>query len=90
MELRIKRDSVTFVSNDVIRKSGLSYGAIGLLTHLLSLTDGEAIDDDEMCAHGLCGADALEGYKQELRAARLLIRRPDGNDDVFDEPQEWS
>lgn len=87
MRLRINRREVTFVSNDVIRGAGLSYGAIGLLAHLLSLDEGEAIDDDAMCTHGICGSDELDGYKQELRAARLLIRRPDGNDDVFDEPQ---
>ena len=87
MRLRIKRQEVTLVRNEVIREAGLSYGALGLFAHLLSLREGESIDDDVMCAHGDCSHSELERYKSELRDARLLIRRPDGNDDVFDDPQ---
>lgn len=87
MELRIKRDSVTFVSNDVIRRSGLSFGALGLFAYLLSLGGGDSVDDQVLRSHGDCSSPELERYKSELRRAGLLVRRHDGNEDVFDDPQ---
>lgn len=89
MELRIKRKSVTFVSNDVIRKSGLSFGALGLFAYLLALDDGEEVEDGELCQAGICSQEALDVYKVELRAARLMVSTPDGNDVIYDDPQEW-
>lgn len=88
MRLRIKRDEVTFVSNSVIRNTGLSFGALGLLVYLLSMGEGDLVEDEELCEAGICGCDDLERYKAELRAARLLLGVPGGNESVFDEPQE--
>lgn len=91
MKLRIRRGDVTLVSNRVINECRLSFGALGLLTHLLSMKDGDEVADDTLSFNGHCGLDDLELMKDELRKARLLIRRPDGNEDVYDEPMgaQW-
>lgn len=88
MRLRIKRGEVTFLNNSVIRNAGLSFGALGLLAYLLSMDEGESVEDDVLCEAGICGSDELAGYKVELRAARLLVSMPSGNESVYDEPQE--
>lgn len=87
MRLRINRREVTFVSNDVINGAGLSMGALGLFAYLLSMSDGSAADDEQLCSMGSCSIDELSGYKEELRGARLLIARDDGNEEIMDYPE---
>lgn len=87
MRLRINRKEVTFVSNDVINGAGLSMGALGLFAYLLSMSGGSAADDEQLCSMGSCSIEELSGYKEELRAARLLIARDDGNEEIMDYPE---
>ena len=72
----------TVLPNDAIRNPALSFRAVGVLAHLLSLPDGARVDSASLAASHKEGRDAVRAAFKELAAhgyyRRDLIRLPDG------------
>lgn len=72
----------TILPNAVIRDRRLSFKAIGLMAHIMSLPDGWRINSDRLAMAGPDGRDAIRAGLRELEAAGYLVRRrhrtPDG------------
>lgn len=76
------RANFTVLSNNTIRDSQLSFRAVGVLTHILSLKDGSPISAEELALAHTEGRDAVAAALKELTKAgyyRTTKRQgPDG------------
>ena len=72
----------TILPNDAIRNRALSFKAVGVLAHLLSLPDGAKVDSATLAAAHKEGRDAVRAAYRELEVhgyyRREVIRLPDG------------
>ncbi|MCA1846646.1 MAG: hypothetical protein LC792_26315, partial [Actinobacteria bacterium] len=72
----------TVLPNDAIRNRGLSFRAVGVLAHLLSLPDGAKVDSATLANAHKEGRDAVRAAYKELEAhgyyRREVMRLPDG------------
>lgn len=72
----------TVLPNDAIRNPQLSFRAVGVLAHLLSLPDGAKVDSATLAGSHREGRDAVRSAYRELEAhgyyRKELIRLPDG------------
>src|SRR5581483_4621437 len=72
----------TVLPNDAIRNPALSFRAVGVLAHLLSLPDGAKVDSATLAAAHKEGRDAVRAAYKELEAhgyyRREVIRLADG------------
>ncbi|HZQ77547.1 MAG TPA: hypothetical protein VFE55_09470 [Acidimicrobiia bacterium] len=72
----------TILPNDAIRNQALSFRAVGVLAHLLSLPDGAKVDSTTLAAAHKEGRDAVRGAFKELEVhgyyRRDIVRLPDG------------
>jgi hypothetical protein len=72
----------TVLPNDAIRNPSLSFRAVGVLAHLLSLPDGAKVDSATLAGAHREGRDAVRSAYRELEAhgyyRKELIRLPDG------------
>jgi hypothetical protein len=72
----------TVLPNDAIRNRGLSFRAVGVLAHLLSLPDGAKVDSITLATSHREGRDAVRGALSELGThgyyRRTRIRLADG------------
>jgi len=72
----------TVLPNDAIRNAALSFRAVGVLAHLLSLPDGAKVDSATLAGAHREGRDAVRAAYRELEAhgyyRREVIRLPDG------------
>ncbi|MCA1846062.1 MAG: hypothetical protein LC792_23290, partial [Actinobacteria bacterium] len=72
----------TVLPNDAIRNPGLSFRAVGVLAHLLSLPDGAKVDSATLATAHREGRDAVRAAYKELEAhgyyRREVVRLPDG------------
>jgi hypothetical protein len=72
----------TVLPNDAIRNRGLSFRAVGVLAHLLSLPDGAKVDSATLASAHREGRDAVRSAFSELAAhgyyRREVLRLPDG------------
>jgi len=72
----------TILPNDAIRNQSLSFRAVGVLAHLLSLPDGAKVDSTTLAAAHKEGRDAVRGAFRELEVhgyyRRDIVRLPDG------------
>ena len=72
----------TILPNDAIRNRGLSFRAVGVLAHLLSLPDGAKVDSATLAQAHREGRDAVRSAFSELAEhgyyRREVIRLPDG------------
>jgi len=72
----------TILPNDAIRNSALSFRAVGVLAHLLSLPDGAKVDSATLAAAHREGRDAVRAAYKELEAhgyyRREVMRLADG------------
>jgi hypothetical protein len=72
----------TVLPNDAIRNPALSFRAVGVLAHLLSLPDGARVDSTTLAAAHKEGRDAVRAAFSELGEhgyyRREIVRLPDG------------
>jgi len=72
----------TVLPNDAIRNPALSFRAVGVLAHLLSLPDGAKVDSATLAMAHREGRDAVRSAYRELEALgyyrREVARLPDG------------
>lgn len=72
----------TILPNDAIRNQALSFRAVGVLAHLLSLPDGAKVDSATLAAAHKEGRDAVRAAYKELEAhgyyRRDVLRLADG------------
>jgi hypothetical protein len=72
----------TVLPNDAIRNQALSFRAVGVLAHLLSLPDGAKVDSATLAAAHKEGRDAVRAAYKELEAhgyyRREVLRLADG------------
>jgi len=72
----------TVLPNDAIRNPALSFRAVGVLAHLLSLPDGAKVDSATLAGAHREGRDAVRAAYKELEAhgyyRRHILRLPDG------------
>jgi hypothetical protein len=72
----------TILPNDAIRNQALSFRAVGVLAHLLSLPDGAKVDSATLAAAHKEGRDAVRSAYKELEAhgyyRREVLRLHDG------------
>jgi hypothetical protein len=61
------RSGFTQVPNETIRDGGLSFKAVGVLVHMLSLPDGAKISADQLAEAHREGRSAILSALQELR-----------------------
>lgn len=64
----------TQISNDAIRDFKLSYKAVGLLAHLLSLPPGASTDERTLAQDHTDGVESVRTGLAELRKAGYLVR----------------
>src|SRR5438309_10251061 len=72
----------TVLPNDAIRNPALSFRAVGVLAHLLSLPDGAKVDSATLAHTHKEGRDAVRSAFSELAGhgyyRRQVVRLPDG------------
>jgi len=72
----------TVLPNDAIRNQGLSFRAVGVLAHLLSLPDGAKVDSATLATAHREGRDAVRAAYKELEShgyyRRDVVRLHDG------------
>lgn len=89
-------ENYTVLPNDLTQNRNLSFEAKGMLGYLLSKPNNWVVRETDLCKEGGCGTHKVRRIKNELIAAKYIIKARPRNEDgtfspvdfeVFPEPQ---